>query len=854
MLIRTALALFISLPATAQQQQEVKPVLSDAYKKLIQKKPNAGNPTIDSSISSLRFSKLTMGDNRYFYYYTQSGLLQNITIEDNKIKMTPYVAKQLTISGSYTATVSSVSANRQPLLQHEYAQGRSVNGELVWHGAETNELFSYGPGLSQLEYDGSTYSYDTNGKLVPKGTGKQIPANVYDNSILHQAIEWKQRLTAIAEYKINGVQKYYTKLSAAQSREQLVIKDNKNTGYTFSFTAGATLFNNIKLTAGIETQEQNFTNGNRNGFLNRVYQQSLLTPVSFSNSQGYILNNGQRRFSNTNDNPFFLLNKTNPYEYKNRQLKFSAEYKLNRFTFKSIYAPSQTDQFHMEGYQPGTTFFPAGINNSRQQKNNIKTLTNSFSYLSKWSDNWQHSINASFINGWYNVAVAYPTLSAYYNWKRNTTDAAFLYNGAWRGDGPFETGFSLGNNFYASSTATKNYSWLPTAGVYVRWNRIFDRGYLRLFANTKKTVYEPSITQSFAGITSVKLNTAEAMKYYPLKEVNGFTGLNAEQHTQYNAGLDFTYSYWLSFNANVYVTYVKDAIFPTLLPGSIALKNMANYRSSGIELQLNNRVRLNYNYNKTIGNSLSFFLNRNTITGIDSRFENTPVAGFSNVYKALVKGYAAASIMGSDYVYDDKGRKVIGTDGFPLVSNQQKIIGNPIPDFTIKLNQSLTLKRLSFILDWEWRKCGDVWNGTRAVLDYYGRSAGSAEHRNIKQYVFDGVTQSGTVNNTAVDFYNPALPVEQNRWVRYGYSGVAKDYIEKGSFVKLNNIAVTYTIPVKWLRNLELTAAANNIFIWSAYKGVDPAQLFADQAAAEGLDFFNLPSLKRYSFTLSVQF
>ena len=53
---------------------------------------------------------------------------------------------------------------------------------------------------------------------------------------------------------------------------------------------------------------------------------------------------------------------------------------------------------------------------------------------------------------------------------------------------------------------------------------------------------------------------------------------------------------------------------------------------------------------------------------------------------------------------------------------------------------------------------------------------------------------------------------------------------------------------------MEVTAAAGNLFIWTAYKGVDPAQLFYDQPAADELDFFNLPSLKRYSLTVTVLF
>jgi len=853
MVIRTALTLFISLPAIAQQQQRVDPILSPAYQKLVQKNLVTGNPGADSSISSLKHSTLINGES--YYYYAQSGSIQKVTVQGNKLKLSPYVHQQLIISGSYTGSFSAVSATRQPLLQQEYAQGRSINGAVSWLGAETNEVFSYGPRLSQLEYDGELYAYDTNGKLVPRGTGKQIQANIYHNSILQQAHEWKQRLDARAEWRENQVQKYYTKISLEQSEERLLIKDNKNNGHTIGITAGATVFKNLYLVAGIDNQQLRFTNGNRNGFLNRVYQQSLLTPVSFSNDQGFVLNNNQRSFSNQHDNPNFLLNKINPSQYNYRQVQFSAEYKWKRISFKSMYTAAQANQLNDENYQPGTVFFAAGISNYRQQENKIKTLINSFSYQSNWRGNWQHSINASINNSWSNVQVNYRSPTSNYQWQRNTGDAAFLYNFNLRSDGYFETGVSIGNNFYWSSTTTTNHTWLPTAGVYAKWTRILQKGYLRLFANTKRLVTEPALTQSYSGISSLELRTDEAMRFLPVKEVAGFNGIAAERHTQYNTGIEFNYAHWLNFTANLYITHVKDAVFPSLTPTGIVLKNMASYRNHGIELQLNNRIFLKNNYQHYFSNTLSFFLNRNSVTAIASGFEKTALAGFSNVHKALIKGQPAGSIVGTDYLYDEQGRKIIGADGFPKAGSQLTVIGNPIPDFTMKLTQSLAYKRFSFVVDWEWRKGGDVWNGTRAVLDYYGRSAASAEQRSTRNYVFEGVTENGAVNTTAVDFYQPALPIEQNRWVRYGYTGVSKDYIEKGSFIKLNNIALAYSIPVKkWLRKLELTAAAGNLFIWTAYKGVDPAQLLYDQPGAEGLDFFNLPSLKRYSFTIAVLF
>jgi hypothetical protein len=697
--------------------------------------------------------------------------------------------------------------------------------------------------------------YDVNGALLPSGNNKQPAANVYNNNVLQHATEWKQRLNVLAEIKQYGLQHYFIKLTLGQNKEQLIIPNNSNSSYTIAAKAGAYLFNKLRLTAGIESQDQSFSNSNRNGFLNRVYQQSLLTPISFSNSQGAMVNGVQRSFSSYNDNPWFQLGKKNPYINSMRQVHFSAEYKLRQLSIKTIYTTSNTIQQHSEAYQRGTTYFPAGISSIRQQQQYHHNWVSNFTYSSRAGDDWRNEFTANLTKTWIKVNTNYSSPSSTYLWKRNTTDASLTYNCNWTGLYRFEIGASLNNNFYTSATASRILYWLPAAAAYIRWNNFLNSGYIKLYANSKQFVSEPSITQSYAYTNLLKLTSSQAMSFFPDKEVNSFEGLAVEKHHQYSAGAEIYFSYWFNFNANLYVTNTKDAIFPLLSNQQIVLQNLADQRNTAIELQLSSRIKLGNNYSNIFSNTLSFFHSSNTATALRNGFENIPLAGFSNVYKAMVKGAAAGVIIGSDYRYDVNGKKIIGADGFPVADNNLKIIGNPQPDFTMKLNQALSYKRFTIAADWEWRKGGDVWNGTSAVLDYYGRSSISGKLRNTSQFVFDGVTENGRPNTLAVDFYNPSLPVTQNRWVRYGYSGVAKDYIEKGDFVKLNNFSVGYNIPVKkWIRKMEVSVAAENIMLWTAYSGTDLSQLLFDQPAAEGLDFFNLPSVKRFAVAVSIQF
>jgi hypothetical protein len=115
--------------------------------------------------------------------------------------------------------------------------------------------------------------------------------------------------------------------------------------------------------------------------------------------------------------------------------------------------------------------------------------------------------------------------------------------------------------------------------------------------------------------------------------------------------------------------------------------------------------------------------------------------------------------------------------------------------------------------------------------------------------------QSKQKNTIPVSFYDVNAPVENNRWARYGHSGVGEEYIQTGDYLRLHNISLSYKQRFrKHIQQLTFGVYANNIIVWTAYKGVDPDQLLYDQPNTTGLDFFNLPSTKVFGCNISIQF
>lgn len=89
---------------------------------------------------------------------------------------------------------------------------------------------------------------------------------------------------------------------------------------------------------------------------------------------------------------------------------------------------------------------------------------------------------------------------------------------------------------------------------------------------------------------------------------------------------------------------------------------------------------------------------------------------------------------------------------------------------------------------------------------------------------------------------------------------VSDAYVEDGSYIRLQNISLSYTLPRTWLKHIYLTNVKvycnlQNVHTWSKYKGYDPevGSLWGN-ALMNGIDYGRYPSPRIYTFGLNVTF
>ena len=93
-----------------------------------------------------------------------------------------------------------------------------------------------------------------------------------------------------------------------------------------------------------------------------------------------------------------------------------------------------------------------------------------------------------------------------------------------------------------------------------------------------------------------------------------------------------------------------------------------------------------------------------------------------------------------------------------------------------------------------------------------------------------------------------------------GNTRLSDRYIEDGSYIRLQNISLGYTLPKKWvnslnLQNVKVYVNLQNVYTWTKYDGLDPevGSLWGD-VLKTGIDYGRYPSPRIYTFGLNVSF
>ncbi|MDX6188317.1 carboxypeptidase-like regulatory domain-containing protein [Flavobacterium sp. Fl-318] len=750
--------------------------------------------------------------------------------------------------------------------QNTYAQGRSLNGEAVYQSPATKEIFSWGPNVNSLAYSTTPSEYYPQGDIVNKSSGNSNTLQLHNaNDFFQNGVDNKFSLATQIEspkgnfLKINFFYKTGT-ISIPTSR-------NNESTTTLKYFRRVSNFSTIETLLSYNDFENNLSNSNFG--VNKIIFGNAVTPIHFDNKTASTLSSGlQRSYSAFENNPYYLIqnnldknkSKTVSFVFNHKYSKGAYENTLNanfqsseitnssgqNFNFARITAPNVNKRFEKFKNFSVSDFLRRDFNSDAFVESKME-----FRFL-------ERGLERNYFSGFVT-----PIDAPANNLPQNKLDSRqkrveVFYNL----NGSYSFKDILGNYEELVLKASSNLNYSSTVKNRLMLNSLVSAEIKNLF--NKKMAFsisytsnetEPSLQNNNLSFNSLRYQVAQFKQLQNNLELMTPKNAIATEETTASFGLLYNINYRWSFKVNYYNKNVHNLYVPVFNSNTVNWSPEVNYKQKGIEAELDKIIyfsrQLSYGFN------LNFTHFRNEVTSFNSNQTRLPFAGFADVNKNYIVGQPLGVIVGNGYLRDANHTVIVDENGFPIEDAQPKVLGNANPDFVVGLSNTIRYKDLTLNFSFDWSQGGKIWNGTQQTLNYYGKSEWTGNQRNVTNYVFDGVTQSGLKNTQPVSFYDVNLPVEQNRWSRYGVEGVAEEAIEDATYVRLSSVNLSYTKGFDYFDNkfsFSISFFMNNVFIISKSKSAFSNNAMFNSIETGGLDYFNAPMMRSFGSSLTIKF
>ncbi len=200
----------------------------------------------------------------------------------------------------------------------------------------------------------------------------------------------------------------------------------------------------------------------------------------------------------------------------------------------------------------------------------------------------------------------------------------------------------------------------------------------------------------------------------------------------------------------------------------------------------------------------------------------------------------------------DNSGDVTNTDG------DKQIIGNTNPKFTGGINQQFSYKNFDASIFINFSYGNDIYNANK--IEFTNGYTPNSNLLSIMNNRWRTVNDQGIVVTDPTELTN--LNANATLWKPIRDAGAFFPHswaIEDGSFIRLNNLTIGYSLPLKTLVKLgiskfRLYLTGNNLAILSSYSGFDPEVSVRKSQLTSGLDYSAYPKSRSFIFGINVNF
>ena len=395
--------------------------------------------------------------------------------------------------------------------------------------------------------------------------------------------------------------------------------------------------------------------------------------------------------------------------------------------------------------------------------------------------------------------------------------------------------------------ADHKWGWFPAVSAGWRMSKEpWMQGIKWLSELKLRAGYGVTGNQDFGNYKSLMLMSSGTNFFYDGKWIKSYApasnanpDLGWERKSEFNAGIDFSVlDGRIGGTVDYYYRLTTDLLYDYNVPVppydyKTLFTNVGSISNTGIELSIyaipvktadlmwNTSLVASHNKNKLISFTNDEFKDADYNIG----WVATPVGAY---LQRLIEGESLGSFYapvwkgvgsdGNDHFEDEFGGKT------PEAKWQR--IGSAYPDVTLGWSNTLKYKNLTLSMTLRGSIGGLVFNGYRAQYE----NLGSIGLRNIMSSWLDDTSFTGPI--------------------RY-----SSKYLEDASYLKLDNVSLTYDLPLKnrFIHAAKVFVSGQNLLCITGYKGVDPeVSLSGLTPGRESMSYY--PRTSTFTFGASLTF
>lgn len=264
---------------------------------------------------------------------------------------------------------------------------------------------------------------------------------------------------------------------------------------------------------------------------------------------------------------------------------------------------------------------------------------------------------------------------------------------------------------------------------------------------------------------------------------------------------------------------------------SYRYENIGKLENEGIEILLRATAIDTEDFDWNI--TTTYARNNNTVTKVAGNY--IPF-GDSFATNYVIEGQPLGVFYRGFYARDASGNIALDANGLPYTGtnpdgSKSKIIGDPNPDWFGSLINEFSYKKFNLKFQLDAVQGYDVMNWNRRLMDNTTYGGGY----NAGQELLGNIPK-GTGRAQYVIF---------------------EEFVEDGSFVKLREIALSYTFNPKksGFQSIRVSFVGRNLISWDNYSGFDPEINTSGQSnGTRGFDFAAVPIPKTYQIGINATF